>query len=176
MTASGFMRNTCFTRPGLFGVVALCLITATIIGCQTTGTVPPSPAPATVYSGYFIWDSERPHGDAALQCIQLVFTDRETLQDGRLRLTGVSRYITGPDNEINFVDTELIYDPIHHSFELWERNATSDNFISDGRFKGQLKPDTLFLNGVWASDSGGESGKLTLRKGADAPCTMAADV
>ena len=71
---------------------------------------------------------------------------------------------------------ELIYDPVKHSCELWERNATSDNFVADGRFKGQFKPDALFLNGVWASDSGGESGRLTLRKGADAPCTMAADV
>ncbi|MDF1748837.1 MAG: hypothetical protein P1V34_08190 [Alphaproteobacteria bacterium] len=149
---------------------------AALTACQTTSKMETTEAPATVYSGYFVWDSERPQGDAALQCIQLVFTDREELQDGRLRLTGVSRYITGPDNEINFVDTELIYDPTKHSFELWERNATSDNFVADGRFLGKLKPDALFLDGVWASDSGGESGRLNLRVGADAPCAMAADV
>jgi hypothetical protein len=164
-----------FRRPAWFGAVALCLM-AVATGCQTTGTSPTANAPATVYSGYFIWDSERPQGDLALQCIQLVFTDQETLQDGRLRLTGVSRYITGPDNEINFVDTELLYDPTKHSFELWERNATSDNFVADGRFTGNMKPGALFLNGVWVSESGGESGRLNLRIGADAPCSLATNV
>ena len=130
---------------------------------------------APVYSGYFVWDSEREHGDAALQCMQLVLNSEETLADGRVRLTGVTRYITGPNDEVTFAEAEVIFDPDTRAFEMRERNPTSDNFVSDGRFLGKAKPGRLLLEGLWQSDGGGESGRLTLRIGADAPCTMARD-
>lgn len=144
----------------------------TLSACQTTAT---AVRPAPIYSGYFVWDSDRPLGDQALQCMRMVFDGEEDLGDGRKRLTGVTRYITGPDSEINFVKAELIYDPRSGAFEMWEHDATSDEFVSDGKFQGRFLANALLLEGAWASDGDGETGRLSMRRGADAPCFLADD-
>lgn len=143
-----------------------------IAACQTAPAEPSTLAPGNAYSGYFVWDSERSLGNAALQCMQLIFNKSARLPDGRIRLEGVTRYITGLNDDIDFVEAEMIFDPDAGTFVMWERNATNDNFIADGKFKGRFHTDMLFLNGIWASDGDGESGSLTLRRGRDAPCSL----
>jgi hypothetical protein len=142
-----------------------------LAGCQTLSTVHPAP----VYSGYFVWDSDRPLGDLALQCMRMVFDGEEVLADGRRRLTGVTRYVTGSDDEINFVKAELIYDPRSGAFEMWETEATSEDFVGDGKFEGRFLANALLLEGAWASDRDGKTGRLSMRRGADAPCFLADD-
>lgn len=165
----GLMNSAC--RRFVAAAFALTLLGA----CQTGPAEDRASVPvlAPVYSGYFVWDSERRHGDAALQCMQLVLDAQERLDDGRVRMTGVTRYVTGPNADVNFVEAEVIFDPETGRFEMWERNATSNNFVSDGRFRGKVEPGRRLLTGTWLSDGNGESGRLTLRIGADAPCTMA---
>jgi len=163
------------TSAGWNGYAFIVIILLALSGCQSTGQSDASPRPADVYSGYFIWDSERSQGDAALQCIRLTFESSETLSDGRLRLTGTSRYITGPNDDIDYVQAELIYTPATGAFELWERNATNENFIENGKFVGSFRQGTLFLDGFWIGENDPESGRLTLRQGTDAPCTLAMD-
>lgn len=155
--------------------LALVLVVGLVVACQTAATQPAPTKSTTVFSGYFVWDSERAFGAMAVQCINLVIEREEVLEDGQLRMTGISRYVTGTEREINFVDAELIFDPETRKFRMWERNATSDSFVADGKFVGTFQPDMLFLKGSWESDSDGESGQLFLQKGADAPCNIASD-
>lgn len=157
---------------GLKTVLLAAALGLVLSACQTTAN---AVQPAPIYSGYFVWDSDRPLGDQALQCMRMVFDGEEVLGDGRKRLTGVTRYITGPDGEVNFVKAELIYDPGSGVFEMWEHDATSDDFVGDGKFQGRFLADALLLEGAWASDGDGESGRLSLRRGADAPCFLPDD-
>ncbi len=151
---------------------SLCAAVLLTAACQTVPDESPGPAPGEAYSGYFIWDSERSLGNVALQCMQLVFNTSARLPDGRIRLEGVTRYITGINDDVDFVDAEMIVDPVKGTFAMWERNATNDNFVGDGKFEGRFHTGMLFLNGVWASDGNGESGSLRMRKGRDAPCIL----
>lgn len=151
-------------------------LSLTATACQTAGRDVPVHEPGNTYSGVFIWDSDRVLADQAVQCLKIEFDKREALSNGRLRLTGVTRYVTGPIDEINYVDAEVIYRAEDRSFRMWERNATSDNFVSDGYFEGFFEPGLFLMTGRWVSESGGESGTLTLRLGADAPCRLPAPI
>jgi hypothetical protein len=167
-----------WSRPALRRpAVPLLLAGLLLLGaCQTAGEAGRGPAVApavlgAVYSGYFVWDSERGDGAAALQCIRLVLTGREVLPDGRLRYTGVSRYVVGPDSEVTFATAELLFDPAAGRFEMRESDPTGADFVTDGVFRGQMRGGGLFLDGLWESEAeGGQSGRLQLRSGADAPC------
>ncbi|NMM45564.1 hypothetical protein HH303_13800 [Rhodospirillaceae bacterium KN72] len=159
---------------GLFPYLLLAGLSLAMTACQTPGRIASTSEPGTAYSGVFIWDSERVLADQAVQCLKIEFDKREELPDGRLRLTGVTRYVTGPIDEINYVEAEVIYRAEDRSFRMWERNATSENFVSDGYFEGYFEPGLFLMTGRWVSESGGESGTLTLRLGADAPCRLPA--
>lgn len=159
---------------GLVPYLVLVGLSLGMAACQATGQTSPVREPGTAYSGVFIWDSDRVLADQAVQCLQIEFDKREELPDGRLRLTGVTRYVTGPIDEINYVDAEVIYRAEDRSFRMWERNATSQSFVSDGYFEGHFEPGLFLMTGRWVSESGGESGTLTLRLGADAPCRLPA--
>lgn len=168
--------RTVLIKSNRLGIALSMMLMLVLSACQTTNPdTSPIIEPKAVYSGYFIWDSERAFGAMAVQCISLRFETEEVLEDGHIRLTGVSRYVTGVDREINFVDAEILIDPNAKTFSMWERNATSDSFVSDGKFVGYFQPDMLFMKAVWQSDSNSESGQMFLRKGADAPCNIAAD-
>ncbi|MEQ8443956.1 MAG: hypothetical protein RIM33_07735 [Alphaproteobacteria bacterium] len=163
-------------RDGVLGAF-LGAVLVLLGACQTAslGNLPPDRRPATVYSGYFIWDSERQLGNLAVQCMQLVFDREEPLTDGRIRLNGVTRYITGPDDEINFVETEMVYDPSTGTFTLWESNPTSSSFVVDGSYEGRFKNGTMFLEAEWHGNQNAESGRIVLRQGGDAPCLLEQD-
>lgn len=153
---------------GIWTVLAVTLTTV-LNACQTAPVAPPRPAES--YSGYFYWESERFLGQDALQCLQVVFQESEDLPDGRIRLTGVTRYVTGPGRAVDFVDAEMIFDPLAKTFEMWERNATSDSFVSDGRFLGRFHTGMMFAVGEWIhDDNSNDHGRLSLRQGTDAPC------
>lgn len=155
-------------RIGIRGL-ATAILAVGLTACQTTNA--PILHPAASYSGYFYWSSERALGPDALQCMQLVFNATEDLPDGRIKLTGVTRYVTGPARAVDFVDAEMIYDPAAGTFEMWERNATSESFVSDGRFLGRFHTRMLFAEGTWIQDGPvGDRGHLSLRQGTDAPC------
>lgn len=162
-------------HPGaILGMACLLMLGA----CQTTtdragrADAAAIVGPASVYSGYFLWDSERDAGASALQCLRIVFTGREELPDGRLRYTGVSRYVTGPESSVTYAVAELIYDPEAERFEMRESQPTTEDFVTDGVFRGEMLGGGLFLTGQWDSDAAdGESGRLHLRSGADAPCS-----
>jgi len=160
-----------------WGGIAVGLIALLLTACQTTtvASLPPEKRPAPIYSGYFIWDSEREYGNIAVQCMQLVFDREEALTDGTFRLHGVTRYVTGPDSEINFVETEMLYDPTAGTFTLWESNPTSESFVTDGSYEGRFTNGTMFLEAVWHGNEDPESGRIVLRQGGDAPCLLEQD-
>lgn len=168
MRAVSWRHSILMTAARLSCAAALVITAA----CRTVPDPVATLEPGNAYSGYFIWDSERSLGNAALQCMQLVFNSADALPDGRVRLEGVTRYVTGVNDDVDFVEAEMIFDPAAGTFIMWERNATSDSFVSDGKFEGRFHTDMLFLSGVWASDGDGESGSLTLRRGRDAPCLL----
>jgi len=177
------IRQSCadLNRPSLpksrWGGIGIGLIALLLASCQTVsvGTLPPEKRPAPIYSGYFIWDSERQYGNMAVQCMQLVFDREEAQADGQIRLHGVTRYVTGPEDEVNFVETEMLYDPDAGTFTLWESNPTSDSFVTDGSYIGRFNNGTMFLEATWHGNEGPESGRIVLRQGDDAPCLMEQD-
>lgn len=155
----------------LAGLAAMLMLAA----CQTAPTttpVMPEPEPGAIYSGYFIWDSERDAGPTAVQCIRLVLTQREVLPDGRIRYKGVSRYVTGEEAAVDYATAELLFDPRAGRFEMRESDPTAEDFVTDGVFRGEMRSGGLFLDGLWVSDDAknAQSGRLQLRSGADAPC------
>lgn len=146
-----------------------------LAGCQTnTGETASSPirdAIAVLYSGWFVWDSERDLGGAAYQCMSLVLESREELDDGRIRFEGRTRYITGAERKVDFVETEMVMNPETSTFVMRESSPTNENFVTDGHFEGRATRNRLFLSGAWiGEDKDTESGTLSLRRGGDAPC------
>ena len=143
-------------------------------GCQTEDSTASNPIRdmiTVLYSGWFVWDSERDQGGAAYQCMSLVLDSREELDDGRIRFEGRTRYVTGVNRDIDFVETEMVMDPQNSTFVMRESSPTNKEFVTNGRFEGQATPDQLFLSGAWIGENGDqESGKLSLRRGGDAPC------
>lgn len=116
----------------------------------------------TDYQGTFQWDN-----DPTVQEVKVRIDAVSIGTDRQVTATGSSVYTTlGQKTAINV--TWLI-DPVSGRFEMWEKDPTAADFVTDGSHVGVISTDLNSINAMWTTRSSGQSGQLCLHSKASKP-------
>lgn len=109
----------------------------------------------TDFQGTFQWDN-----DPTVQEVK-VRIDSVSIGSGRqVTATGSAVYTTlGQKTAIN-VTWQI--DPVTGRFEMWEKDPTSADFVTDGSHVGTISTDLQSINAMWTTRSSGQLGQLCL--------------
>jgi len=107
------------------------------------------------YSGTFQWDN-----DPTVQEVTVRIDAVSIGSERQVTATGSSVYTAlGQKTAINV--TWLI-DPVSGRFEMWEKDPTSADFVTDGSHVGAISTDLRSINAMWTTRSSGQLGQLCL--------------
>lgn len=139
--------------PATAGFVALLFLLAThAIADQADWVKANLPAD---YRGTFQWDN-----DPTVQEVKVRIDSVSIGTDRQVTAAGSSVYTTlGQKTAIN-VTWQI--DPVTGRFEMWEKDPTSADFVTDGSHIGTISADLRSINAMWTTQSSGQLGQLCL--------------